>query len=98
VTPWYLFVPQDRDLWGEYQKGWKIREVMPTNVLGFQTHRDSFAIDFERAVMQKRIAEMRDTTISDDEFRAKSRVRDIAHLIGVFAILVKWLWIIRDET
>jgi predicted helicase len=76
VTPWYLFVPQDRDLWGEYQKGWKIREVMPTNVLGFQTHRDSFAIDFERAVMQKRIAEMRDTTISDEEFRAKYGVQD----------------------
>jgi hypothetical protein len=46
VPPFYLFVPQRRDLWAEYERGWPLPEIFATNVLGFQTHRDHFAIAF----------------------------------------------------
>ena len=72
--PFYLFVPQDTGLWAEYERGWKVTEAMPVNVLGFQTHRDHFAIDLERSILRRRIAEMRDYAISDSEYASKYRL------------------------
>ena len=68
LSPLYLFIPQDSILRTEYEQGWKVTEMIPINVLGFQTHRDHFAIDFDRNRLQKRIDEMRDKHISDQEF------------------------------
>jgi len=75
-APFYLFVPQDVDVRAEYEQAWKITDAMPVNVLGFQTHRDSFAIDFDREVMRQRIADMRDDRLTDDQFREKYGVTD----------------------
>ncbi len=75
-TPFYLFTPQDVDLLAEYQKGYKVTDVLPVNVLGFQTHRDGFAIAFERASIEERIVMMRDEHVSDNEFRARFGVQD----------------------
>ena len=74
--PFYWFMPQDTDLRAEYEQGWKITEIMPVNVLGFQTHRDDFAIDFDRKTLKARIAELRDTKASDDELRTKFQIPD----------------------
>src|SRR5207248_1501572 len=65
-SPFYLFVPQDADLLSEYEQGWKITEAMPINVLGFQSHRDHFAIDFERETLRERIETLRDKSESDE--------------------------------
>ena len=51
-TPFYLFDKQDVDARAEYISGWKITDVMSTNVLGFQTHRDKFAVDFDEEVIK----------------------------------------------
>ena len=69
--PFYLFVPQDADSRAEYEQGWKVTEMMPVNVLGFQTHRDHFAIDFDKDKLRARISEMRDTSLSDQEYAEK---------------------------
>jgi predicted helicase len=70
-TPFYLFVPQSRILQAEYEQGKKITDIMPTNVLGFQTHRDQFAIDFDEQSLRRRITDMRDPHLSDQEFAEK---------------------------
>ena len=49
---------------------------MPISVLGFQTHRDKFAIAFDDATMQARIADLRDPTRTDDELRDAYGLRD----------------------
>jgi predicted helicase len=69
--PFYLFISQDTHLREEYDRGWKLTEIMSVNVLGFQTHRDHFAIDFERGKLYNRIDEMRDKYISDQEYADK---------------------------
>ena len=74
--PFHLFIPQNNDLLGEYQAYWKITEAMPVNVLGFQTHRDHFAIDFDQEKLKQRISEMRDGNISDSEYSKKYDVKD----------------------
>jgi len=49
---------------------------MQLNVLGFQTHRDDFAIDLDEAVLFARISEMRSNSTSDEDFRIKYDVSD----------------------
>jgi predicted helicase len=71
TKPFYLFAPQDVDLRAEYEKAWKITEIMAVNVLGFQTHRDDFAIDFDRQILRKRISELHDENLDDAEIRSK---------------------------
>ena len=75
-SPFYLFVPQNTNLLEEYNKGWKITDIMSVNVLGFQTHRDNFAIDFERDTILERISEMRDKKISDKEYAEKYNLKN----------------------
>ena len=60
----------------EYDKFWKITEVMNTNVLGFQTHRDHFAVDFEETNILRRFQDMRESYLSDDEYVNKYEIKN----------------------
>jgi predicted helicase len=75
-SPFYLFVPQNTDLLGEYQRGWKVTDVFPVNVLGFQTHRDHFAVDFDEVQLRQRIADLRNRNATDEELRAHYFLED----------------------
>jgi predicted helicase len=67
VTPFYLFARQDAEIRSEYQAGWRLTEIFPVNVLGFQTHRDDFAISFTEEEMKRKLRELADPKFSDDE-------------------------------
>ncbi|MDM3845220.1 MAG: N-6 DNA methylase [Aphanizomenon gracile PMC638.10] len=73
-TPFYLFKPQNIDLRSEYGQMWKINEIMSVNVLGFQTHRDHFAIDFDEESMTKRFEELRENNLSNQEYADKYNI------------------------
>ena len=75
-SPFYLFIPEDSGLRSEYDEFWKITDVMPVNVLGFQTHRDDFAIAFDEATMRKRVEDLLDAEISDKEIRDRYGLTD----------------------
>ena len=75
-APLYLFVPQQTDLLVEYQQGWKLTDAMPVSVLGYQTHRDQFAIAFDRVEMMSRMDDMRDEGISDADLRERYNLSD----------------------
>jgi predicted helicase len=75
-SPFYLFVPQNADLRSEYEQGWKVTDIMPVNVLGFQTHRDHFAVDIDPENLRIRIAQLRDASRTDDEIRTDNNLRD----------------------
>ena len=74
--PFSLFIPQDNRLLPEYEKGWKISDVMPINSTGIKTHRDHFVLDFDKSALQKRIDDFRDLSISDDVISEKYEVVD----------------------
>lgn len=76
AKPFYLFVPQDKAIAAEYEEGWKITDIMPINVLGFQTHRDHFAIDIDASTLRRRFCDMRESGFSDIEFAERYAVRD----------------------
>lgn len=75
-APFYLFVPQDETLRAEYEQGWKITDMIPVNVLGFQSHRDNFAIDFEQERLLQRISAMRHVELDDAEFAQQYDLKD----------------------
>lgn len=75
-SPFYLFRPQDAQWLESYQKGWKLTDIFPVNVLGFQTHRDHFAVDFDRATVEQRATDLRDAKLSDEAVRDRYGVKD----------------------
>ncbi|MFN5242020.1 MAG: N-6 DNA methylase, partial [Aphanizomenon sp.] len=48
TEPNYFFAPKDFDLATEYNQGCLISDIFIINSSGFTTHRDNFAIDFDR--------------------------------------------------
>jgi predicted helicase len=74
--PNYFFFPQATDLKAEYEKGWKLTDAMPLNVTGFQSHRDPFAIAFEKETIVERMKRLGDKKDSDDEIRAEFNIPD----------------------
>jgi len=55
-SPRYLFIPQDKGLKGEYEQGVSLRESMPVNVLGFQSHRDPVAVGFTEEELRTQVS------------------------------------------
>lgn len=74
--PFYLLNPQDKKLIKEYDKFHVIPNLMNVNVLGFQTHRDHFAVDFDLKTLKERISKMRDNKLTDDTFSDLYNVKD----------------------
>ncbi len=70
-SPFYFFTPQDTNLWKEYEKGWKITEIMEVNSIGMNSHRDSFAIAFDAPTLETRVRDLVSTRLSDAEIASK---------------------------
>jgi hypothetical protein len=70
APPFYTLVPEAGDLRAEYNLTWKLMDAAPASVLGFQTHRDHFAIDFDEAPLRRRIADLRNKFKTDEELRS----------------------------
>ena len=74
--PFYMFIPQNEKLREEYEQGWKITDIFSVNVLGFQTHRDHFAIAYEKADIENRLKDLLDKSISDHDLEKKYHIHD----------------------
>ncbi len=69
ATPRYLFIPQDEKRRKEYERGWCMTKAMPVNVLGFQSHRDGFALSLDKKEILKRLESMLCHDLTDAEIR-----------------------------
>ena len=75
-SPFYLFTPQDVTLKAEYEQHWSTTAALPVNVLGFQTHRDHFAIAFDQESTRARISDLRNPVLTDAELRNRYGLSD----------------------
>lgn len=73
--PLLLFKPVDKKLYIEYQAGWKFTDIYPVNVMGFQTHRDDFAIAFKEKVIEERMLDFKSDK-SDMAIREIYKIND----------------------
>ena len=71
TEPFFLFKPFDQSEAGDYNDWPAINEIMSVNVTGIVTARDDFVIDFDRFALKQRIADLRDSSLSDQAIRQK---------------------------
>ena len=71
-----MFYPINRKLLEAYDAGFDLAQFMPMNQIGFQSHRDGFAVAFDKNVMEKRLADMLDERLSDDDLRRRYGLTD----------------------
>ena len=71
AAPFYQFVPVRRRAKSEYDKGWRVTEILPVGSNGVQTSRDDLVVDWERDVLLKRIEHFLDPELSEAEVRAR---------------------------
>ena len=74
VSPHYLFDQQDMELLVEYERAWKVTEMMPVTASGLKTHRDQFVTDFEADKLKDRITDF--GRLAPDESRQKYKLTD----------------------
>lgn len=74
--PMYFFVPKDFGLEKEYNKGFAINELFTTCLLGPNSHRDDFAIAFDKETADIRIKDFLDKSITDNEIRKLYSIKD----------------------
>jgi len=74
--PFYLFMPQDKDLQSEYEQGWKVTDIFPITSLGTTTARDEFAVTFDKATLQKKIADFIGKEETDSQLLQKYHLHD----------------------
>ena len=73
--PNLFFVPKDFSLQEEYDKGFKVTNLMPRNNNGLVTDRDSLFYDYERDVLAKRISYLMGGDL-DKNFIDKYNIKD----------------------
>lgn len=74
--PSFPFVKRDWALAERYAEGINLTDLFKSGTLGFQTHRDAFAIDFSRSEIVQRLQELRRHDISDEEVKSKYGLKD----------------------
>lgn len=73
-APQYFFVPKDFSVQIEYEKGFKIDELMKINAFGIVTFRDYFLISDSPEKSQETLNDLQ--TLTENEFRKKYKVED----------------------
>jgi len=73
---WQMFYPIDKSLLEAYDNGFKVTELMLQNVIGFQSHRDNFAVSFSEAEIKLRLSDLLDNNLTDPEIVKKYNLSD----------------------
>lgn len=76
IEPMYFMVQKDYELEESYKAGFAVKDLFNTKVLGFQSHRDYFAIGFDKPEVTQRISDMRDRTVDNDTLRSRYNLKD----------------------
>ncbi|RDC63659.1 type ISP restriction/modification enzyme [Adhaeribacter pallidiroseus] len=72
----YLFKKVDNTSLNKYNEGINPVTLFQINVMGFQTHRDDFAIDFNKTEIQKRASDLLNKSLSNEELYKKYKIND----------------------
>ncbi len=71
----YLLKNQNTALFPEYEKGWKIVDIMCVNSTGVKTHRDHFVFDYDYHSLYERIKDFRNLNLSNEDISEKYQLQ-----------------------
>ncbi|MEI6314566.1 MAG: type ISP restriction/modification enzyme, partial [Syntrophus sp. (in: bacteria)] len=71
--PFYLFMPQNVDLLGEYNRGWKVTDIMLINGWGVATRKDYLLVDFSIDALVRRFKDIHSLSVNEaiDKYKIK---------------------------
>ncbi len=72
----FLFKDIDEKHYNNYNNGINPTELFQINVMGFQTHRDSFAVDFNQDEIRNRAIDLRNKELGNDEIYHNYDLKD----------------------
>jgi hypothetical protein len=75
-SPLYLFIPQSTGLKAEYDQGWRASNAFPRTLLGPNSHRDDFAVAFDKQTAALRLRDLANPALPDEELAEKYHIRD----------------------
>lgn len=77
-APSYQFVPQDEYLREEYEKGWKVTDIMPINSNGLFTARDALTISYSESEVWETVKDFSslDVELARDRYQLGPDARD----------------------
>ena len=76
IAPNFFFVNKNNEGKEDYEKGFSPKDLFLKNVLGFQTHRDDYALSYEKQNIISRAMQLRDKIVSNDEIYKKHNLKD----------------------
>jgi predicted helicase len=76
IEPNYFFVAKNNEGKEDYEKGFSPKDLFLKNVLGFQTHRDAYALAYEKQQIVNRAIELRDINFPNEEIYKKHNLKD----------------------
>jgi predicted helicase len=75
-SPQYFLIQRSYDNQEKYENGFSVIDLFPINVLGFQTHRDHFAIAIEKSAILERSRDLINNELSDSIISDKYSISD----------------------
>ena len=74
--PYYFFVPKDFSAQAEYEKGFKTTDLFVEYSAGIGTKVDHIAVDFDKHILQKRVANILGDKLTFDQIREQYGLND----------------------
>lgn len=74
--PHFLFVKRDSEVEEAYHFGFPVNTLFGIGVMGFQTHRDDFAVGWTKPEIIERCSDLRNTQYSDAALQERYDLRD----------------------
>ena len=74
--PQFQLVFRDFGAEKNYNAGFNVSKLFLSGTLGFQTHRDDFAVSFSKQELESRLASMGDVLLSNEQFAQKYFLHD----------------------
>lgn len=74
-TPFYLFAWQDKLRRDQFESFSSLNEIYAVRVLGFQTHRDAFALSFSQTELAEKLRVFSDPQVPDEDIVAIYGIR-----------------------
>jgi hypothetical protein len=75
-SKYLMFYEIDNALLDSYDEGFSVADLFKSNQIGFQSHRDDFAVAFEQQELLDRLQVMNDASVTADEIRTKYDLKD----------------------
>jgi len=75
-SPYYLFRRQNNASVSEYEKGWKVTDILLVNSTGVKTHRDHFVTSFDYSILRKRIENFKNLSITNEMIVEQYNLQD----------------------